>query len=137
MNQPAAARNFQSVFWNIAYFDKPYFEGMFSEFVFPDLTSPTWDSVNWLQKRFMKWFNRERLKTFLTFPVETMNLLNDGKEYVDLSSGIGVNSLGHGNEKTVGAITKQADGEGLAIDPFQRRDTQGSPVGILNDAVLR
>lgn len=83
MNQPAAARNFQSVFWNIAYFDKPYFDGMFSEFVFPDLTSPTWDSVNWLQKRFMKWFNKERLKTFLTFPVETLNLLNDGKEYVD------------------------------------------------------
>jgi anaerobic ribonucleoside-triphosphate reductase len=83
MNQPASARNFQSVFWNIAYFDKPYFDGMFSEFVFPDLTSPTWDSVNWLQKRFMKWFNRERLKTILTFPVETMNLLNDGKEYVD------------------------------------------------------
>lgn len=83
MNQPAAARNFQSVFWNIAYFDKPYFDGMFGEFVFPDLTSPTWDSVNWLQKRFMKWFNTERLKTFLTFPVETMNLLNDGKEYVD------------------------------------------------------
>ena len=68
MNQPASARNFQSVFWNIAYFDKPYFDGMFSEFVFPDLTSPTWDSVNWLQKRFMKWFNRERLKTILTFP---------------------------------------------------------------------
>ena len=83
MNQPAAARNFQSVFWNIAYFDKPYFDGMFGEFVFPDLTSPTWDSVNWLQKRFMKWFNKERLKTILTFPVETMNLLNDGKEYVD------------------------------------------------------
>lgn len=33
----------------------------------------------------------------------------DGKEYVDLTSGIGVNSLGHGNEKIVGAITKQAE----------------------------
>lgn len=83
MNQPAAARNFQSVFWNIAYFDKPYFDGMFGEFVFPDLTSPTWDSVSWLQKRFMKWFNKERLKTFLTFPVETLNLLNDKEKYVD------------------------------------------------------
>jgi len=83
MNQPAAARNFQSVFWNIAYFDKPYFDGMFGEFLFPDLTSPTWDSVNWLQKRFMKWFNNERLKTLLTFPVETLNLLNDGTNYVD------------------------------------------------------
>ena len=56
LNQPAAARNFQSVFWNIAYFDKPYFNGIFNNFVFPDGTEPTWDSVNWLQKRFMKWF---------------------------------------------------------------------------------
>lgn len=83
LNQPAAARNFQSVFWNIAYFDKEYFKGIFNEFVFPDGTEPTWETVNWLQKRFMKWFNKERLKVVLTFPVETMNLLNDGSEFVD------------------------------------------------------
>ena len=29
LNQPAAARGNQSVFWNIAYFDAPYFKGMF------------------------------------------------------------------------------------------------------------
>ena len=50
-------------FWNIAYFDQPYFNGMFEDFVFPDGTRPCWDSVNWLQKDFMKWFNAERLKT--------------------------------------------------------------------------
>ena len=83
LNQPAAARNFQSVFWNIAYFDRDYFEGIFGDFVFPDGTEPTWESVNWLQKRFMNWFNNERLKKVLTFPVETMNLLNDGDKYVD------------------------------------------------------
>ncbi len=83
MNQPAAARNFQSVFWNIAYFDKPYFDGIFGDFMFPDGSEPTWDSVNWLQKRFMRWFNQERLKTVLTFPVETINLLNDGEKSVD------------------------------------------------------
>lgn len=83
INQPAAARNFQSVFWNIAYFDKPYFKGMFEDFVFPDGTTMKWDSVGWLQKKFMTWFNEERRKKVLTFPVETMNLLNDGKEYVD------------------------------------------------------
>lgn len=83
INDPAGARNFQSVFWNIAYFDKPYFDGMFSEFMFPDGSAPKWESVNWLQKKFMKWFNAERLKKILTFPVETVNLLNDGKEYVD------------------------------------------------------
>ena len=56
---------------------------MFSEFVFPDGSSPIWESVNWLQKKFMKWFNAERLKKILTFPVETVNLLNNGTEYVD------------------------------------------------------
>lgn len=83
LNQPAAARNFQSVFWNIAYFDKYYFEEIFGDFVFPDGTEPTWESVSWLQKRFMNWFNEERLKKVLTFPVETMNLLNDGENYAD------------------------------------------------------
>lgn len=83
MNQPAAARNFQSVFWNIAYFDEPYFKGLFDGFVFPDGTEPKWESVSWLQKYFMDWFNKERLKKILTFPVETMNLLNDGNDFVD------------------------------------------------------
>lgn len=69
INQPAAARNFQSVFWNISYFDKNYFEGLFGEFVFPDGTKPIWDSLNWLQKKFMSWFNEERTKCILTFPV--------------------------------------------------------------------
>ena len=31
----------------------------------------------------MKWFNKERTKQVLTFPVETMNLLDDGVNYVD------------------------------------------------------
>lgn len=83
LNQPAAARNYQSVFWNIAYFDKPYFEGIFGNFYFPDGSEPQWNSVNWLQKRFMKWFNAERSRTVLTFPVETLNLLNNGKMFVD------------------------------------------------------
>lgn len=83
INQPAAARNFQSVFWNAAYFDEPYFNGMFENFIFPDGTEPIWESLSWLQKFFMEWFNKERLKKVLTFPVETVNLLNDGKDFVD------------------------------------------------------
>jgi len=83
INQPAAARGYQAVFWNIAYFDKPYFNGMFEDFVFPDGSKPNWNSVNWLQHEFMNWFNNERLRTILTFPVETMNLLDDGISYVD------------------------------------------------------
>lgn len=83
INQPAAARNFQSVFWNISYFDKNYFEGIFGEFYFPDGTQPQWESLSWLQKKFAKWFNEERTKGILTFPVETMALLTNGEDVVD------------------------------------------------------
>ena len=80
INQPAAARGFQSAFVNFSYFDKPFFEGMFGEFYFPDGTKPDWESLKWTQMEFMKWFNEERLKTVLTFPVETVTLLyKDGK----------------------------------------------------------
>lgn len=83
INQPTGARNYQAVFWNIAYYDKPYFESLFGEFYFPDGSKPDWDGLSWLQKRFMKWFNKERTKTVLTFPVETMALLSDGKDVID------------------------------------------------------
>lgn len=83
INQPAAARNFQSVFWNISYFDKNYFKGIFGEFYFPDGTQPQWESLNWLQKKFMSWFNEERTKCILTFPVETVALLTDGEDVKD------------------------------------------------------
>lgn len=80
MNMPAGNRGYQTVFWNISYFDKPYFEGVFGEFVFPDGTTPKWETLSWLQKKFMKWFNKEREKYVLTFPVETMAMLTDGKD---------------------------------------------------------
>lgn len=91
INQPTGARNYQAVFWNIAYYDKPYFESLFSEFYFPDGSKPDWQGLSWLQKRFMKWFNKERTKTLLTFPVETMALLTkDGdvqdKEWGDFTA---------------------------------------------------
>lgn len=80
INQPAAARGFQSAFVNFSYFDKYFFEGMFGEFYFPDGTKPDWESLKWVQMEFMKWFNAERLRTVLTFPVETVTLLyKDGK----------------------------------------------------------
>lgn len=91
LNQPTGARNFQAVFWNIAYYDKYYFESLFGEFVFPDGSKPEWESLSWLQKRFMNWFNKERTKTVLTFPVETMALLAENgdvkdKEYGDFTA---------------------------------------------------
>lgn len=85
LNEPAAARGYQAVFWNISYFDKTYFDAIFENFVFPDGTEMQWESVSWLQKYFMKWFNNERKRNYLTFPVETANLVYDKetKEYKD------------------------------------------------------
>ena len=85
VNQPAGARNYQSPFTNIAYFDKGYFESIFKDFFFPDGDEPCWETTKELQKMYMKWFNEERTKAVITFPVETMNLLwdKDTHKYVD------------------------------------------------------
>ncbi|WP_206486009.1 anaerobic ribonucleoside-triphosphate reductase [Thalassotalea sp. G2M2-11] len=86
LNQPAAARGYQSVFWNISIYDRYYFDSMFGDFVFPDpinegeFIKPDFDRFNKLQHFFMKWFNEERQKAVLTFPVVTAAILNeDGK----------------------------------------------------------
>ena len=86
INQPAGARGYQSLFWNIAYFDHDYFMEIFKDFLFPgDFDDPTehWNSVKELQKIFMRWFNNERLKNLLTFPVETANMHTVNGEYAD------------------------------------------------------
>ena len=83
INQPTGARNYQAVFWNIAYYDKPYFKSLFGDFYFPDGSKPDWEGLSWLQKRFMTWFNAERTKTVLTFPVETMALLCKDGDVID------------------------------------------------------
>lgn len=80
ISQPAAARGYQSAFVNFSYFDKPFFDGMFGDFYFPDGSKPDWESLKWIEKEFMMWFNNERLKCLLTFPVESFTLLfKDGK----------------------------------------------------------
>lgn len=80
ISQPAAARGYQSAFVNFSYFDKPFFDGMFGNFYFPDGSQPDWESLKWIEKEFMMWFNNERLKCLLTFPVESFTLLyKDGK----------------------------------------------------------
>ena len=91
LNQPSGARNFQSVFWNISYYDRFYFQSLFENFRFPNGEAPHWDSLNWLQKRFTNWFNEERTRCVLTFPVETMALLAENgdikdKEYGDFTA---------------------------------------------------
>ena len=92
MNMPAGNRGYQTVFWNISYFDEPYFRGVFGDFRFPDGSAPKWETLSWLQKHFMNWFNEERNHYILTFPVETMALLTDGgddfadPEYADFTA---------------------------------------------------
>lgn len=83
INQPAGARGYQSIFWNIAYFDHDYFNAIFDNFVFPDGDIPCWKTTKELQKLFMRWFNKERLKNILTFPVETANMHTVNGEYAD------------------------------------------------------
>ncbi len=89
INQPAAARGYQSVFWNISIYDEKYFESLFGLFVFPDNSKPNWKNLKELQTFFMHWFNEEREKAVLTFPVVTAAMLvKDGKpkdlEFADM-----------------------------------------------------
>lgn len=84
INQPAQNRGWQSPFTNVSYYDKYYWEALFKDFYFPDGTQPSWERVSYLQKKFMQWFNKERTKAMLTFPVETMALLTDKEgNYMD------------------------------------------------------
>lgn len=82
MNQPAAARGAQSVFWNISVFDSNYFKALFDEFYFPDGSTPDYKSVEALQRYFMKWFRNERRKELLTFPVLTAAYLVDPESHL-------------------------------------------------------
>ncbi|MFI3320292.1 MAG: anaerobic ribonucleoside-triphosphate reductase [Rikenellaceae bacterium] len=83
INQPAGNRSFQSPFTNVSYFDKYYWNSMFDDFVFPDGSKVSYEQVNYIQKKFMKWFNAERQKCLLTFPVETVAMLHDGNDFLD------------------------------------------------------
>lgn len=83
LNQPAAARGYQSAFWNISLYDKYYFDSMFGSFVFPDMTPPNWDTISGLQAHFLDWFNRERSKAVLTFPVVTAAMLTEEGQVKD------------------------------------------------------
>lgn len=83
MNQCAGNRSYQSPFTNFNYFDSYYWHSLFDDFAFPDGSKPVWERVSYLQKKFMKWFNKERTKTLLTYPVESMCILHNGKEPLD------------------------------------------------------
>ena len=81
--QPSGSRGNQSVFWNLSIFDKPFFDTMYGDFYFPDGSKPQWESLQWLQKDFLHWFNQERLKCILTFPVVSLCLIYQDNKFVD------------------------------------------------------
>ena len=98
INQPAAARGYQSVFWNISLYDESYFDSMFGTFVFPDGSRPDYSSLDQLQQFFMQWFNKERSKAVLTFPVITAAMLTkNGKVYDELFADFCSKELSEGN----------------------------------------
>lgn len=81
--QPSGSRGNQACFWNLSIFDKPFFDTMYGDFYFPDGTQPKWESLSWLQKDFMHWFNQERLKCVLTFPVVSVCLIYQDHKFLD------------------------------------------------------
>lgn len=83
VNQPAGNRSYQSPFTNISYYDHTYFDSLFGEFYYPDGSKPEWKAIDTLQRLFMKWFNKIRLKQVLTFPVETFAMVHDGQDIID------------------------------------------------------
>lgn len=83
--ETCSGRNGQSIFYNVSIFDRPYLEGLYGDFVYPDdFSKVNIDSVVKLQKFFLKWFNKEREKSLLTFPVITCAMVYDkNKQIID------------------------------------------------------
>ena len=83
VNQPAGNRSYNSPFSNVSFYDKVYFKSLFGEFYYPDGTQPEWNAIDKLQRIFMQLLREIRLIKPLTFPVTTMALVHNSKEYLD------------------------------------------------------
>lgn len=83
VNQPAGNRSYNSPFTNVSWYDKYYFESLFGDFYYPDGSKPKWEQVDTLQRMFMALMRRIRLIKPITFPVTTMALVHNNKEYLD------------------------------------------------------
>lgn len=83
VNQPAGNRSYNSPFTNVSWYDKYYFESLFGNFHYPDRSKPKWEQVDTLQRMFMALMRRIRLIKPITFPVTTMALVHNNKEYLD------------------------------------------------------
>ena len=83
VNQPAGNRSYNSPFSNVSFYDRVYFQSLFGEFYYPDGTKPEWAAVDKLQRMFMQLMREIRLIQPITFPVTTMALVHNNKEYLD------------------------------------------------------
>lgn len=83
INQPAGNRSYNSPFTNVSFYDKYYFKSLFEDFYYPDGSKPEWRQIDVLQRMFMKLMRKIRLITPITFPVTTMALVHNNKEYLD------------------------------------------------------
>ena len=68
---------------NFSYYDRNYFKALFGELYYHDGTKPKWEAIDYLQRKFMKYLNAERLNAVIAMPVETMALLSDGNDIID------------------------------------------------------
>lgn len=83
VNQPAGNRSYNSPFTNVSWYDKYYFESLFGDFYYPDGSKPKWCQIDTLQRMFMELIREIRLIKPITFPVTTMALVHNNKEYLD------------------------------------------------------
>lgn len=120
VNQPAAARGYQSVFWNISLYDEGYFNSMFGDFIFPDGIKPQWARVKRLQIFFMKWFNAERKKAILTFPVVTAAMLTKDGAPID-------------KEFTAMCATELSEGNSFFVYQSENADSLASCCRLRNE----
>ena len=83
VNQPAGNRSYNSPFTNVSWYDKVYFKSLFGDFYYPDGSKPQWKQIDTLQRIFMALMREIRLIKPITFPVTTMALVHNNKEYLD------------------------------------------------------
>lgn len=83
INQPAGNRSYNSPFTNVSFYDSLYFKSIFEDYCYPDGTKPEWKAIDTLQRMFMELHRELRLIKPLTFPVSTIALVHNGKDYLD------------------------------------------------------
>lgn len=134
LNQPAAARGFQSVFWNLSLFDKEFLKSMFEDYVYPDGSKMDFENVDKLQRYFLEWFQNERKIKDLTFPVITVSIVTETIiDNIQYTSGEDKTIYSHGNPHPDHheAIIKKLKKDKVLMkhgDPIKNFEEANSPV---------